>query len=38
MATNNNGFADALNEINTLLKVGKDVEIDVLEQAANYFV
>lgn len=34
---NNNGFADALKEINTLLKVDKTVEKDVLEEAANYF-
>lgn len=38
MAGNNNGFADALNEINTLLNVNKRVEIDVLEEAADYFV
>jgi HK97 gp10 family phage protein len=38
MATNNNGFADALRDINTLLKIDRDVEIDVLEEAANYFV
>lgn len=35
---NNNGFAEALKEINTLLNVNKKVELDVLEQAANYFV
>jgi len=35
---NNNGFADALKEINKLLKVNNKVTIDVLEQAANYFV
>ncbi|WAA10840.1 HK97-gp10 family putative phage morphogenesis protein [Fervidibacillus albus] len=35
---NNNGFLEALEEINTLLKVDKKVEIDVLEKAANYFV
>lgn len=35
---NNNGFADALREINTLLNVNKKVELDVLEEAANYFV
>ena len=35
---NNNGFADALREINTLLKLDKKVELDVLEEAANYFV
>lgn len=38
MAANNNGFADALKDINTLLDVNKDVAIDVLEEAANYFV
>jgi HK97 gp10 family phage protein len=38
MGTNNNGFAEALQEINTLLKVDKKVEIDVLEEAAEYFV
>ena len=37
MAQNNNGFGDALKEINTLLKVNKTVEKDVLEEAANYF-
>lgn len=35
---NNNGFAEALKEINTLLKVNKRVELDVLEEAANYFI
>lgn len=34
---NNNGFADALQEINTLAKVNKRVELDVLEEAAEYF-
>lgn len=38
MATNHNGFAEALREINTLLKIDKRVELDVLEEAANYFV
>ncbi len=38
MASNNNGFAEALEEINTLMKVNKKVELDVLEQAADYFV
>ncbi|WP_430494091.1 HK97-gp10 family putative phage morphogenesis protein [Rossellomorea marisflavi] len=37
MAKNNNGFADALDEINTLLKVNRRVETKVLEQAATYF-
>lgn len=38
MANNNNGFADALQQINTLLDVDKKVEKDVLEEAAEYFV
>jgi HK97 gp10 family phage protein len=38
MAADNNGFTDALQEINTLLKVDKHVEKDVLEEAAKYFV
>jgi HK97 gp10 family phage protein len=38
MAANNNGFADALKDINTLLKVDKNVEIQVLEEAGEYFV
>ncbi|MCV9884701.1 HK97-gp10 family putative phage morphogenesis protein [Metabacillus halosaccharovorans] len=38
MATNNNGFSEALKEINTMLKVNKQVEKDVLEEAAKYFV
>ncbi|MGF9991557.1 HK97 gp10 family phage protein [Bacillus mycoides] len=37
MAANNNGFADALEDINTLLRVNKQVEMDVLEEAAKYF-
>ncbi|TYS14274.1 HK97 gp10 family phage protein [Rossellomorea vietnamensis] len=37
MAANNNGFAEALKEINTLLKVNKRVEKDVLKDAAEYF-
>lgn len=35
---NNNGFLEALEEINTLLKLDKKVELDVLEEAAEYFV
>lgn len=35
---NNNGFADAMNKINTLLKVSDSVSKDALEEAANYFV
>lgn len=38
MAANNNGFADALNDINTLLRAGETISITALEQAANYFV
>lgn len=38
MADNNNGFLDALKQINTLLKVDNEVSMDVLEEAANYFV
>ena len=35
---NQNGFAHALEELNTLINVNKKVEIEVLEEAANYFV
>lgn len=38
MTSNNNGFADAIKEINTMIKVNQKVEIDVLEEAAEYFV
>ncbi|MEK4579775.1 MULTISPECIES: HK97 gp10 family phage protein [Bacillus] len=38
MASNNNGFAEALEDINTLLRVNKEVSMDVLEEAAKYFV
>ncbi|QWH11955.1 HK97 gp10 family phage protein [Bacillus mycoides] len=37
MASNNNGFAEALEDINTLLRVNKKVEIDVLDEAAKHF-
>ncbi|EJQ44019.1 HK97 gp10 family phage protein [Bacillus cereus BAG6X1-2] len=37
MASNNNGFADALEDIRTLLNVNKKVEMNVLEEAAEYF-
>ncbi|MGE7365707.1 HK97-gp10 family putative phage morphogenesis protein [Desemzia incerta] len=37
MATNKNGFADALNQINTLLNVNQSVQLDALEEAADYF-
>lgn len=33
----NNGFAEALEDINTLLRVNKTVSLDVLEEAAQYF-
>jgi|SRR5690625_69144 len=35
---NNNGFADALKQMKTLLKVDEKVTLSVLEEAANYFV
>ncbi|MEM5621662.1 HK97-gp10 family putative phage morphogenesis protein [Bacillus thuringiensis] len=38
MASNNNGFADALEDINTLLRVNQKVEKQFLEEAANYFI
>ncbi|UAL46809.1 HK97 gp10 family phage protein [Sutcliffiella horikoshii] len=38
MSANNNGFEEAIREINTLLKVNKTVEKNVLEEAAEYFV
>ncbi|OWT47488.1 HK97-gp10 family putative phage morphogenesis protein [Bacillus sp. K2I17] len=38
MASNNNGFADALEDINTLLRVNQKVEKKFLEEAANYFI
>lgn len=34
---NNNGFADALKQMKTLLNVDKKVTLDVLEEAAEYF-
>ncbi|ANS46769.1 HK97 gp10 family phage protein [Bacillus thuringiensis] len=37
MASNHNGFAEALEDINTLLRVNKKVSLDVLEEAAKYF-
>ncbi|MGE7881692.1 HK97-gp10 family putative phage morphogenesis protein [Bacillus sp. NPDC094077] len=37
MASNNNGFAEALVDINTLLRVDKQVSLDVLDEAAKYF-
>ncbi|EJR09212.1 hypothetical protein II5_00465 [Bacillus cereus MSX-A1] len=37
MTSNNNGFAEALEDINTLLRVNKKVSLDVLDEAAKYF-
>ncbi|EEM44085.1 HK97 gp10 family phage protein [Bacillus cereus] len=37
MASNNNGFAEVLEDINTLLRVNKKVSLDVLDEAAKYF-
>lgn len=37
MSNNRNGFADALNQINTLMDIGEEVELEVLEEAANFF-
>ncbi|EOO40924.1 phage protein, partial [Bacillus cereus VD133] len=37
MASNNNGFAEALEDIHTLLRVDKQVSLDVLDEAAEYF-
>ncbi|OAK72687.1 HK97-gp10 family putative phage morphogenesis protein [Lederbergia galactosidilytica] len=37
MTANNNGFADMLKEMKTLLKVDEKVTLDVLEEAAEYF-
>ncbi|PHA89461.1 HK97 gp10 family phage protein [Bacillus toyonensis] len=37
MASNNNGFAEALEDINTLLRIDKQVSLDVLDEAAKYF-
>lgn len=34
---NNNGFADMLKQMKTLLNVDKKVTLSVLEEAANYF-
>lgn len=35
--TNNNGFADGLNQIRTLLNVNQEVQMGVLKDAAEYF-
>lgn len=34
----NDGFADALEQLNTVVKIDQKVTIDVLEEAARYFV
>lgn len=34
---NNNGFADALKQINTLMNVNQKVQMEALEEAAEYF-
>lgn len=34
---NNNGFADALDKLNTIVSIDKKVELDVLEEAATFF-
>lgn len=38
MTNNNNGFTDAINQLNTLMDVGKQVQIEALKEAAEYFV
>lgn len=38
MPTNNNGFADALKQMKTLLNVDQKVTLSTLEEAAEYFV
>jgi HK97 gp10 family phage protein len=38
MTANNNGFAQALNDINTMIRVNQTVGKDTLEKAAEYFV
>lgn len=35
---NRNGFAEAIDQLNTVVSVGEEVGLDVLEEAANYFV
>lgn len=37
MSNNNNGFADAINQLNTVMRVSSEVPIDILEEAAEYF-
>ena len=37
MASNNNGFADALQRINTAINVNQQVSITALKKAAEYF-
>lgn len=38
MSRNHNGFTDALNQLNTVIDVTQNVQIDVLKEAAEYFV
>jgi HK97 gp10 family phage protein len=38
MTNNQNGFADALNQLNTVVNVNTNVTLDVLETVAQYFV
>lgn len=38
MVNNRNGFADAINQLNTLMDVGQQVQIAALKEAAEYFV
>ena len=38
MARNNNGFAQALQDINTLIRVDQTVSENNLNKAAKYFV
>ena len=37
MTSNRNGFADALDQLNTLMNIDKEVELDALEEAADFF-
>lgn len=37
MNNNRNGFAEALEQLNTVLDVSEQVTLDVLEDVANYF-
>lgn len=37
MSSNRNGFAEALNQINTIANINQTVELKVLEEAAAFF-